>query len=181
MRVSTSRVSSRGTISMIGSPGLATPPTVLSMICLMVPRTGDFSSVRVTRSLPAASDSVSEASSARRLFISSTIWLFISALRSSYFWRASCAAASALGMDALSTEISPCRAATFCCWLRKSTLEYRLRATSPCVMPTCCKASPSSRSACCLRFFSSSISCARWTYWEWSTSSSAVRCFFRVA
>ena len=25
------------------------------------------------------------------------------------------------------------------------------------------------------------ISCARWTYWEWSTSSSAVRCFFRVA
>jgi len=61
----------RGTIFMMDSPGVATPPAVLIWRCFIVSRTGDRSSVRVTRLLPEEWLSRREESSMLRLLISS--------------------------------------------------------------------------------------------------------------
>ncbi|MCY1354378.1 hypothetical protein D9M69_407530 [compost metagenome] len=49
-RASISRLSSSGTISSMSLPGCTTPPMVLTLSCLMMPRTGESTVVRLTRS-----------------------------------------------------------------------------------------------------------------------------------
>ena len=103
-----------GTMSMMASPGLTTPPTVLTSICLTLPRTGLRTSVRVTRSPPAVRDSRTEPSSVRRLLISWLMASCSSATRLPMRCRASSIMACVLGMAAASISISPWVWMIFC-------------------------------------------------------------------
>ena len=91
---SISRLSSSGTISTMSLPGWTTPPMVLTFICLITPRTGDVTVVRLTRSSMAMLDAVifdrsvrfsfsSLAASERKVCSDSSILLRISAMADS--------------------------------------------------------------------------------------------------
>ncbi|MNC68960.1 hypothetical protein D3C75_1196080 [compost metagenome] len=61
-------VSSSGTTSMISLPGWITPPMVFTSSCLTIPRTGEVTSVRCTRSSSALLVAVALFSSVRASF-----------------------------------------------------------------------------------------------------------------
>ncbi|MNC29561.1 hypothetical protein D3C75_778100 [compost metagenome] len=65
MRASISRLSSSGTISSRSLPGCTTPPMVLTLSCLTMPRTGETTPVRLTRSSMARLEAVILLSSVR--------------------------------------------------------------------------------------------------------------------
>ena len=109
---STRSVSSSGTISARSAPGWTTPPIVAIFRVLIVPRTGERTSVRRTRSSPAVTTSLRPAISASCAFRSR--WASARKVENAFSIRlpASPSADSARGMASRFCSSSPCRSFT---------------------------------------------------------------------
>ena len=167
---STSKLSSSGTISTRSMPGWMTPPTVLILSCLTVPRTGERTSVRATRSSTAASDSLS-AERRTRVSLSSAWASRLKVARFSSIRRAVSPSAD-LARGMASAEASRWRSSSVT-WRRRrriSTFEVTPLATMGSRMPSSSRASARLSPSLPTRLFSSTISCLRWSSCRRSTA-----------
>ena len=106
-RASSNSASSDGTTSTRSLPGCTTPPTVLTLSCLIVPFTGDLISVCLTRSSSAELPS-SKAFSFALVSLSSDRAMFRKVNSTSWILRlASATADSNLGMSEFALSRSP--------------------------------------------------------------------------